>query len=61
LVLGSFTAVAGFFVYPEMFGGVITEAIVTGIAVGLLSYLIGQAIAYRKRNRAAEVAPYLDS
>ena len=54
-------AVAGFFVYPEMFGGVITEAIVTGIAVGLLSYLIGQAIAYRKRNRAAEVAPYLDS
>ena len=55
LVLGSFTAVVDFFVHPGMFGGVVTEAIVTGIAAGLLSYLIGQVIAYTRRRRGAEV------
>lgn len=49
LVLGSFTAVVDFFVHPGMFGGVVTEAIVTGIAAGMLSYIIGQAIAYGRR------------
>lgn len=48
LVLGSFTAVVDFFVHPGMFGGVIAEALVTGVAAGLLSYLIGRAIAYTK-------------
>ena len=56
VVLGSFTAVVDFFVHPGMFGGVVTEAIVTGIAAGLFSYLIGQAIAYGRRRRAASVA-----
>lgn len=55
LVLGSFTAVVDFYVHPGMFGGVVTEAIATGIMAGLLSYVIGQAIAYRRRRRAAEV------
>ncbi|MFT7472342.1 MAG: hypothetical protein ACI8XU_002240 [Kiritimatiellia bacterium] len=57
LVLGSITAVVDFFVHPGMFGGVLAEAIVTGIAAGLLSYLIGQAIAYRRRRRAAKTTP----
>jgi len=57
LVLGSFTAVVDFFVHPGMFGGVVTEAVVTGIAAGLLSYLIGQAIAYTRRRRGAEGHP----
>ena len=52
LVLGSFTAVVDFFVHRGMFGGVVTEAIVTG----LLSYLIGSEIAYTRRRRGAEVA-----
>jgi hypothetical protein len=56
LVLGSFTAVVDFFVHRGMFGGVVTEAIVTGIATGLLSYLIGSEIAYTRRRRGAEVA-----
>lgn len=51
LVLGSFTAVVDFFVHPGMFGGVVAEAIVTGVAAGLLSYFIGRAIAYGRRNR----------
>lgn len=56
LVLGSFTAVVDFFVHPGMFGGVVTEAIVTGVAAGLLSYTIGQVIAYTRRRRGAEMA-----
>ena len=56
LVLGSFTAVVDFFVHPGMFGGVLTEAIVTGIAAGLLSYFIGQAIASVRRRRSADEA-----
>jgi len=58
LVLGSFTAVVDFTVHPGMFGGVVTEAIVTGIMAGLLSFVIGHAIAsYRRRKRTAEMAP----
>ena len=53
LVLGLFTAIVDFFVHPGMFGGVVTEAVVTGIAAGLLSYFIGQAIAYARRRRSA--------
>lgn len=56
LVLGSFTAVVDFYVHPGMFGDVVTEAIATGIMAGLLSFVIGYAIAYRRRKRAAEVA-----
>ncbi|PCI77703.1 MAG: hypothetical protein COB20_07225 [SAR86 cluster bacterium] len=56
LVLGSFTAVVDFFVHPGMFGGVVAEAIVTGISAGLLSYLVGLAIAYGRSRRGAEVA-----
>ena len=56
LVLGSFTAVVDFYVHPGMFGGVVTEAVATGVMAGLLSYIIGKALAYRRRKIAAEVA-----
>lgn len=57
LVLGSFTAVVDFYVHPGMFGGVVTEAIVTGIMAGPLSFVIVHAIAYRGRKRAVQVVP----
>ena len=56
LVLGSFTAIVDFFVHPGMFGGVLAEAIVTGIAAGVFSYFIGRAIAYARRRRCTGVA-----
>jgi hypothetical protein len=45
-VLGVITAVVDYFVHPGMFGAVATEAIVTGIAAGVLSYLVGSLIRY---------------
>jgi hypothetical protein len=41
LVLGIATAVVDYFVHPGMFGPVAAEAIVTGVAAGVLSYLVG--------------------
>ena len=49
-VLGAATAIVDYFVHPGMFGTVATEAIVTGIAAGLLSYIVGSLVRYfRKR------------
>ena len=45
LVLGSITGIVDFFVHPGMFGSVATEAIVTGIAAAILSYLVSALIA----------------
>jgi len=41
MVLGTGTAVVDFYIHPGMFGSAATEAIVTGIAAGVLSYLVG--------------------
>ena len=49
LVLGVTTAVVDYFVHPGMFGTVVTEAIVTGLAAAVLSYLVGTAVRYYKR------------
>lgn len=50
LVLGVVTAVVDYFVHPGMFGPVALEALVTGVAAGLLSYLVGGALrSYRGR------------
>ena len=49
LVLGTATAVVDYFVHPGMFGPAALEAIVTGAAAGLFSYLIGTAIRLRRR------------
>ena len=56
LVLGIITAVVDFIVHPGMFGGVVTEAIVTGIAAGLLSYSVAYLLAVWRRRRAAKTA-----
>lgn len=44
--LGITTAVVDYFIHPGMFGAVVTEAIVTGLAAAALSYLVGVARRY---------------
>ncbi len=52
MILGSVTTVVDFFVHPGQFGPVAEEAMVTGVAAGLLSYLIGTATKiFRQRRR----------
>lgn len=53
IVLGVATAVVDFFVHPGMFGSVVTEALVTGAAAAILSYLAGTAIQYARTKKAA--------
>ena len=43
-VLGVATAIVDFFVHPGMFGPVALEAIVTGIAAAVLSYMVGMLV-----------------
>jgi len=43
-VLGIATAIVDYFVHPGMFGPVALEAIVTGVAAAVLSYLVGSAV-----------------
>ena len=43
-VLGIATAIVDFFVHPGMFGPVAFEAIVTGLAAAILSYLVGMLV-----------------
>ncbi|MFL2547042.1 MAG: hypothetical protein ACJ0SL_06735 [Candidatus Rariloculaceae bacterium] len=45
VLLGVTTAIVDFFVHRGMFGSVVAEAIVTGIAAAVLSYLTGMALA----------------
>lgn len=52
-VLGITTAVVDYFVHPGMFGTVVTEAIVTGLAAALLSYLAGTAVRYFRHKAAS--------
>ena len=51
-VLGAVTAMVDFFVHPGMFGTVATEAIVTGIAAGALSYAAGSLVRYLRKRSA---------
>lgn len=46
LVLGLVTGVVDFFIHPGMFGSVVTEAIVTGIAAAFLSYTVGAVVRF---------------
>jgi uncharacterized membrane protein YdcZ (DUF606 family) len=48
-VLGVATAVVDYFVHPGMFGAVATEAIVTGLAAAVISYLVGTVLRYFRR------------
>jgi hypothetical protein len=53
-ILGVATAVVDFYVHPGMFGSAATEAIVTGLAAAMLSFLAGTAVRYfRMRPRTA--------
>ena len=44
VILGLCTAIVDFYMHPGSFGAVATEAIVTGIAATILSFLIGVLI-----------------
>ena len=50
-MLGATTSVVDYYVHPGMFGSAATEAIVTGLAAGILSYLAGTAVRYFKARR----------
>lgn len=50
--LGLATGIADFFVHPGMFGAESTEAIVTGIAAAVLSYLVGSSVQFIRERRA---------
>lgn len=53
LMLGVATAIVDYFVHRGMFGPVMLEAVVTGLAAGVLSYIAGTAVhAIRKRHAA---------
>lgn len=52
VVLGVTTAIVDYFVHPGGFGPVIMEAIVTGVAASLLSYVIGSAYRYWHRTHS---------
>jgi len=51
-VLGLTTGVVDYFVHPGMFGTVVTEAIVTGVVAGVLSYLVGALVRRVGKGRA---------
>ena len=44
IVLGAATAVVDYFVHPGQCGPAAMEAVVTGLAAALLSYLVGTAV-----------------
>jgi len=51
LLLAVVTAIVDYFVHPGMFGSVATEAIVTGAAAGLLSYIISFGFSKIRKNQ----------
>ncbi len=53
LLLGTVTAIVDFIIHPGNFGSVVTEAIVTGIGAGALSYIAGSTYRYLRNRRAA--------
>ena len=57
-VLGAATAVVDFFVHPGQFGPAAAEALITGLAAGLLSYLAGTAIHFLGAERKRQEGNY---
>jgi hypothetical protein len=55
LALAVMTAVVDFFVHPGQFGPIVAEALVTGAAAGVLSFLAG-ALVRRVKKPAATTA-----
>ena len=52
LLLGISTAIIDYLIHPSSFGGVATEAIVTGIVAGLLSYFVTMWLRLRNKNNS---------
>lgn len=52
LALGTATAIVDYFVHPGMFGPVALEAIVTGVAAAVLSYLVGTGVKFARAKLA---------
>jgi len=48
LALGTATAIVDYFVHPGMFGPVALEAVVTGVAAAVLSYLVGTSVKFAR-------------
>ncbi len=61
LVLGFITGIVDFFIHPGMFGSVATEAIVTGIAAAILSYLVSTIIVLLRNKKKASDATLVDT
>ena len=51
IILGVITAVVDYFVHPDMIGAVVSEAIMTGVAAGVLSYIAGSMIQFFRNRR----------
>ena len=56
VTLGLATAAVDFFVHPGMFGPVFMEALVTGVAAALISFLVGTVVQRLREKRAAKIA-----
>ncbi len=52
-VLGVMTGIVDFLVHPGMFGTIATEAIITGIAAGVLSWMVGGLVRYIRKSPIA--------
>lgn len=49
--LGVTTGVVDFYVHPGMFGSLVTEAVVTGLAAAILSFLVSTSISHFRAGR----------
>jgi len=56
VVLGAVTAVVDYLMHPGMIGPVFLEAIITGIGAGVLSYVVGWFLQYRRRRQASRAS-----
>lgn len=57
LVLAVVTGVVDYFVHPGMIGSGATEAILTGLGAGVLSFAVGSVIARVRRTATTNVDP----
>lgn len=56
VLLGICTGTVDYMVHPSSIGGAFTEAIVTGIAAGILSYAIGLIVRLLRAKKHAKLA-----
>ena len=54
LVLGVSTTTIDYMIHPSSFGGIATEAIITGIIAGLLSYVVTIWLRFRNKDDASK-------